>query len=219
MDSFFLISIKNLNFSYLEGRNLLNNLNFTLRKGEKIGLTGPNGAGKTTLFHLIMGLLKPNSGTIEIFQKVRKEEKDFTKVRERIGLLFQDSDDQLFCPTVEEDIAFGPLNLAKSQKETRAIVAETCKRLGLKGFEKRITYQLSEGEKRLVALATVVAMHPECYLLDEPFAGLDETTTQRFLKYLKEEVETYIIIAHDRELLKETVDNIYILNDGKIENT
>lgn len=214
-----MINIKNLNFSYPNGKNVFNGLDFSLKKGDKIGLTGPNGSGKTTLFHLIMGLLKPNSGEIEIFGKVRKEEKDFIEVRQRIGLLFQDSDDQLFSPTVEEDIAFGPLNLGKSHEEARGIVKETCERLGLSGFEKRVTHRLSGGEKRLVALATVVAMHPECYLLDEPFAGLDETTTQRFLSYLREHTETYIIITHDRELLKETVDKIYILNNGKIEKS
>ena len=214
-----MINIKNLSFSYPNGRKIFNGLEFSLQKGEKVGLIGPNGAGKTTLFHLIMGLLKPNFGEIEIFGKVRKEEKEFMEVRQRIGLLFQDSDDQLFSPTVEEDIAFGPLNLGKSHEEARGIVAETCKRLGLSGFEKRVTHRLSGGEKRLVALATVVAMNPECYLLDEPFAGLDETTTQRFLEYLREHTETYIIITHDRELLKETVDNICILNSGKIEKT
>jgi cobalt/nickel transport system ATP-binding protein len=214
-----LINIKNLNFSYPNGKNVFNGLDFSLKKGDKIGLTGPNGAGKTTLFHLIMGLLNPNSGEIKIFEKVRKHEKDFIEVRQRIGLLFQDSDDQLFSPTVEEDIAFGPLNLGKSHEEARGIVKETCERLGLSGFEKRVTHRLSGGEKRLVALATVVAMHPECYLLDEPFSGLDETTTQRFLRYLREHTETYIIITHDRELLKETVNNIYILNNGKIEKS
>jgi cobalt/nickel transport system ATP-binding protein len=214
-----LINIKNLSFNYPNGRRIFTGLDFSLQKGKKIGLVGPNGAGKTTLFHMIMGLLRPTSGTIEIFGKVRKEEKDFSEVRQRIGLLFQDSDDQLFSPTVEEDIAFGPLNLGKSHEETRGIVRETCKRLGLSGFEKRVTHRLSGGEKRLVALATVVAMNPECYLLDEPFAGLDETTTQRFVRYLKEHTETYIIITHDRELLKETVDDIYILNGGKIVKT
>jgi cobalt/nickel transport system ATP-binding protein len=214
-----LINIKNLSFNYPNGRRIFNNLEFSLRKGEKVGLIGPNGAGKTTLFHLIIGLLRSNFGEIEIFGKVRKEEKDFIEVRQRIGLLFQDSDDQLFSPTVEEDIAFGPLNLGKSHEEARGIVRETCERLGLSGFEKRVTHRLSGGEKRLVALATVVAMNPECYLLDEPFAGLDETTTQRFLKYLKEHVETCIIITHDRELLKETVNTTCILDNGKIEKT
>lgn len=212
----YLIEVRDLVFSYANGRKVFNSLNFSFKRGDRIGITGPNGAGKTTLLHLIMGLLKPNSGEIEIFGKVRKEEKDFTEVRQRIGLLFQDSDDQLFCPTVEEDIAFGPLNLGKSLEEAKAIVRETCENLGLRGFEKRVTHRLSSGEKRLVALATVVAMNPECLLLDEPTAGLDETTTEKFLRYLKGHTDTYAIITHDREFLKDAVDRIYMLKDSKI---
>lgn len=211
MSGEYFIDIKNLSFSYPSGKNVFNGLNFSLKKGDKIGLTGPNGAGKTTVFHLIVGLLKPDSGEIRIFGKVRKEEKDFTEVRQRIGLLFQDSDDQLFCPTVEEDIAFGPLNLGKSHEEAKAIVREICERLGLSGLEKRVTHCLSGGEKRLVALATVVAMNPECFLLDEPVTGLDEETTERFLKYLKEHADTYAIITHNHEFLKNAVDRIYII--------
>lgn len=211
-----LIEIRDLGFSYTRGRMVFNGLNFALTRGERIGITGPNGAGKSTLLHLIMGLLKATSGEIRVFGKPRREEKDFTEVRQRIGLLFQDSDDQLFCPTVEEDIAFGPLNIGKSQQEARAIVRETCERLGLSGFEKRVTHHLSGGEKRLVALATVVAMNPECFLLDEPIAGLDEETTERFLRYLKEHADTYIIVTHDREFLKDAVEKIYLLKDGKI---
>jgi cobalt/nickel transport system ATP-binding protein len=215
-DTEYLIDIKNLNFTYPNGRNVFNSLDFSLKKNDRIGLIGPNGAGKTTLLHLVMGLLKPNSGEIEIFGKTRKEEKDFVEVRKKIGFLFQDSDDQLFCPTVEEDISFGPLNLGKSHEEARAIVSDTCKKLGLNGYEKKITHRLSGGEKRLVALATVVAMHPECYLLDEPATGLDESTTEILLSYLKENAETYIIITHDRNFLKHAADKIYVLKDGHI---
>ncbi|MEW6001163.1 MAG: ABC transporter ATP-binding protein [Nitrospirota bacterium] len=212
----YLIEIWDLGFSYANGRKVFDGLNFSLKRRERIGLTGPNGAGKTTFFHLITGLLKPDSGEIKIFGKVRRHEKDFIEVRQKIGLLFQDSDDQLFSPTVEEDIAFGPLNLGKSLEETRTIVRETCERLGLSGFEKRVTHRLSGGEKRLVALATVVAMNPECYLLDEPITGLDEKTADKFLRYLKEHADTYVIITHDRGFLKGAVDRIYMLNDSKI---
>jgi cobalt/nickel transport system ATP-binding protein len=211
-----MIKITNLHFSYSNGTKVFDGLTFSLNDREKVGLTGPNGAGKTTLFHVIMGLLKPESGTVEISEKVRREEKDFLEVRRNIGLLFQDSDDQLFCPTVEEDIAFGPLNIGKSHEEAHEIVHDTCDKLGLNGFEKRVTHRLSGGEKRLVALATVVAMHPACYLLDEPVAGLDEATTQRFLNYLREHADTYMIIAHDRTFLERATDKIYELRDGTI---
>lgn len=212
-----IIDIRDVHFGYENGKTVFRGLNFTLRSKERVGLVGPNGAGKTTLFHLIMGLLRPSSGSIRVFQQVRKTESDFAEVRKRIGLLFQESDDQLFCPTVEEDIAFGPLNLGKTHDEARLIVKETCEKLGLGGFEQRVIHRLSGGEKRLVALATVIAMHPECYLFDEPTAGLDEETTMRFLHYLKHDADTYIIITHNHELLKHVVDKVYTVSDGSLK--
>jgi cobalt/nickel transport system ATP-binding protein len=211
-----MINIGNLHFGYQNGKEVFHGLNFTLHEKERIGLVGPNGSGKTTLFHLIMGLLKPSAGRIEIFHKIRSTENDFTEVRQRIGFLFQESDDQLFCPTVEEDISFGPLNLGKSHDEALLIVRETCEKLGLSGYEKRVTHRLSGGEKRLVALATVVAMHPECYLFDEPTTGLDDKTTGRFLDYLHNYTDTYIIITHNRELLTHAVDKVYTLDNGSL---
>lgn len=212
-----LIKISDLHFSYQNGKMVFQGLDFSLKKGERIGLVGPNGAGKTTLFHIVMGLLKPLSGSIEIFQRVRKAEADFLEVRQRIGLLFQDSDDQLFCPTVEEDIAFGPLNLGKSHKEAQEIVKETCAKLGLSGYETRITHRLSGGEKRRVALATVMAMQPECYLFDEPTSGLDEASTQSFLEYLNEQAGTYVMITHNHDLLSKNIDRVFRLSDGKLQ--
>jgi len=163
-----------------------------------------------------MGLLKPSSGSLELFDKSRKSEEDFLEVRQRIGLLFQDSDDQLFCPTVEEDIAFGPLNLEKTHEEAQVIVKETCAKLGLSGYERRITHRLSGGEKRLVALATVMAMNPECYLLDEPTTGLDDGASKRLLSYLNEHADTYIMITHNHDLLSHTADRVYELVEGAL---
>ena len=165
------INLSDISFAYSGNATVLDKLNLQLYSGERLGLIGPNGSGKTTLFHIIMGLLKPSSGIIEIFGKQVSEEKDFRSVRERIGLLFQDADDQLFSPTVLEDVAFGPLNLGKSQDEARDIAHRTLDVLGLSGFEDRITYKLSGGEKKLVSLATVLAMEPEILLLDEPSNG------------------------------------------------
>lgn len=216
MDNKKILEVKDLYFSYPHGRKIFEGLNFSLQRGDKIGLVGSNGSGKTTLFHLIMGLLKPDKGEIYVFGKKRAEDNDFFEVRQRIGLLFQDSDDQLFCPTVEEDIAFGPLNLGKAKEEVELIVRETCKKLGISGMEKRVTYRLSGGEKRLVALSTLIAMNPESLLLDEPTSGLDEETTKRLLGYLKNEIETYVIVTHDHEFLRRAVDDVYLLKDGKI---
>jgi len=210
-----IIKLSNITFHY-DGRVVLNNLSLEIYEGDRVGLMGPNGSGKTTLLYIIMGLLKPSSGTVEIFGKIRQKEKDFIEVRQKIGLLFQDSESQLFCPTVKEDIAFGPLNLGKSKEEALKIVKETCEILGLSGFEDRVTYKLSGGEKRLVALATVIAMKPLCYLLDEPSSGLDENTTERLLKFLKNNTETYLLVSHDKNFITSATDKVYIINNGKI---
>ncbi|HOM18305.1 MAG TPA: ABC transporter ATP-binding protein, partial [Thermoguttaceae bacterium] len=179
-----LIRLEEVCFAYDPGRMVLNQCHLSLRPGERVGLVGPTGGGKTTLLHLIVGLLRPTAGRVEIFGKPRTKEADFLEVRRRVGLLFQDADDQLFFPTVAEDVAFGPLNLGKPEEEVRRLVRETLAELGLAGYENRIIYRLSGGEKRLAALAGVLAMQPEVLLLDEPFAGLDEKTAQRVLDIL-----------------------------------
>jgi cobalt/nickel transport system ATP-binding protein len=211
------IKIADLSFAYPYRDYVFKKFNFNFFKGERIGLVGPNGSGKTTLFHLIMGLLHPAEGKIEIFGKEQKVENDFVEVRERIGLVFQDPDDQLFSPTVAEDIAFGPLNLRKNHQETKKILKETLEILGLSGFEDRMTYNLSYGEKRLVSLATVWAMQPEILLLDEPTIWLDEETIEKIVQILNSYPHlSYIIISHDKKFLKETTDSIYLMDNGKI---
>jgi cobalt/nickel transport system ATP-binding protein len=140
-----IIKIDGISFHYPGAAPVLKDLDFTLFEGDRIGLIAPNGSGKTTLFHIIMGLLKPTAGRIEIFGQRVAEEEDFVDVRRRIGLLFQDADDQLFSPTVLEDVAFGPLNLGKSKQEAIAISRKTLSFLGLDGFEDRITIRLSGG--------------------------------------------------------------------------
>jgi len=213
-----IIKIIDLSFAYPTRDYVFNKFNFDFFKGERIGLVGPNGSGKTTLFNLIMGLLRPIEGKIEIFRKERKVENDFVEVRERIGLVFQDPDDQLFSPTVAEDIAFGPLNLRRNRKETEKILKETLETLGLAGFEDRITYNLSYGEKRLVSLATVWAMQPEILLLDEPVIWLDEKTIEKIVQILNSNPHlSYIIISHDKNFLKKTTKHIYQMDNGEIK--
>lgn len=209
------ISLKSICFDY-SGGQILNNLNLEIEKRDRIGLLGPNGCGKTTLSHIIMGLLTPVSGTIEIFGKRMESEKDFCSVRGKIGFMFQDSDDQLFCPTVIEDVAFGPLNLGQSPEQARQTVKRTLRSLNLEGFEERVTYKLSGGEKRLVSLATVLAMEPEFLILDEPTTGLDEQTTERLVEILTQSELGYMIISHDRDFVKRTTNKLLQLKDGQI---
>ncbi len=211
-----LINLEGISFKYPGGPPVLKTLEFKLHRGDRIGLIAPNGSGKTTLLHIIMGLLRPVSGQLEIFGRPMKEEIDFAAVRRRIGLLFQDADDQLFSPTVLEDVAFGPLNLGKSKYEAIKIAQKTLAFLGLEGFEDRITFKLSGGEKRLVSLATVLAMEPEVLLLDEPMTGLDAATKAKLTEILAGIDLSYILISHDFDFLADTADAIYTMEDGKI---
>jgi len=211
-----IINLKDISFSYSEDKIVLDHLSFHLHRGDRIGLVGPNGSGKTTLLHIIMGLLRPSSGRVELFGKPANEEKDFRAARRRIGLLFQDADDQLFSPTVLEDVAFGPLNLGKPPEEARDTALKTLARLDLSGFENRITYKLSGGEKGLVSLATVLAMDPEVLLLDEPTNGLDEDTEEKITDILKGLNLSCIFISHNLDFLSKCTDRTYAMSNGKI---
>ena len=211
-----IINLQNISFSYPGGNPVLDQLDFQFYRGNRIGLVAPNGSGKTTFFHLIMGLNPPTSGTMEIFGNPITSDKDFEEVRQRIGFLFQDPDDQLFSPTVIEDVAFGPLNLGKSKQDAIDIARKTLAEVGLKGFEDRITFKLSGGEKRLVSLATVLAMEPEVLLLDEPLNALDVETSKKIAEIISNLEQSYIIISHDIDFALYTTDKVCTIKDGKI---
>jgi cobalt/nickel transport system ATP-binding protein len=211
-----LFRLSGVSFSYDPQRPVLREADFELRRGDRVALVGRNGAGKTTLFHLMAGLRFPQSGTIEAFGKLRRSDKDFADVRARAGLMFQDSDDQLFCPTVAEDVAFGPLNLGKTAAEAQAIVRHTLASLGLEGFENRVTYKLSGGQRRLVALAAVLAMEPDALLLDEPTNALDTETEARLIDILKALPQTLMVISHDEAFLAQVTNRRVRLEHGKL---
>lgn len=211
-----LINLENVQFTFSGGRQVLRDISFQLREGERLGLIGPNGSGKTSLFHVIMGLLKPECGKIELFGQRMETEKDFKKVRKMIGLLFQDPDDQLFSPTVLEDVAFGPLNQGKTVAEAKDIARDTLESLGLLGIEDRVTYKMSGGEKRLVSLATVLAMKPKVLLLDEPTTGLDPETTEKMIEILTTLDLAYVFISHDMGFIAKTTDKVCGMINGQI---
>ena len=196
-----LIKLQNIYFSYPEDITVFKGLNFNLQKGDRIGLVGPNGSGKSTLFFIIMGLLTPQTGTITIGGKECRTEKDFESVRRNIGFLFQDPDDQLFSPTVEEDISFGPYNLGKSPQEVKANVESLCERFGITALREWVTYKLSWGQKRLVCLAGILAMEPEVLILDEPTAGVDDAVKEKLIGYLQETDQTVLTASHDHHFL------------------
>jgi len=209
------VLLDEVTFGYASaGRPVLDRCRLELNAGQRLGLIGPNGSGKTTLLALVVGLVRPQAGRVEVLGKTRTVEADFQEIRGPVGLLFQDSDDQLFCPTVAEDVAFGPLNLGKTRQQVRRIVAGALESLGLGGYEDRVTYKLSGGEKRLVALATVLAMAPEVLLLDEPAAGLDVEATQRVVSVLRALPQAMLVVSHDREFLSRVTGGTVELRSG-----
>jgi len=197
-----IIALRGVSFAYEPGRTVFHGLNLALEPGQRLGLTGPNGSGKSSLLQVIVGLLQPGEGEVEVMGKACAGEPDFVQVRRQVGLLFQDSDDQLFCPTVLEDVAFGPLNCGKTADEAIVVARDTLARLGLAGFEERVTYRLSGGEKRLVALAGVLAMEPRVLLLDEPSAGLDTDAEERLMDILAGLSQEMLVVSHNRAFLE-----------------
>jgi cobalt/nickel transport system ATP-binding protein len=210
-----LLSLERLCLTYPD-RTVLADVNFTLYPGERVALLGANGAGKTTLLELMVGLNKPASGRIVAFGRPRLCERDFREVRARAGLLFQDSDNQLFSPTVLEDVAFGPLNLGRSRQQALAVARRTLEELGIGNFAERITYKLSGGEKRLVALATVLAMEPDVLLLDEPTTGLDEETEHFLMNYLLRLPQAMVFVSHDAAFVEQLATRAVILKNGNL---
>ena len=211
-----IIQMEKISFSYPNGRVILKDMDFNLKKGQKIGLIGHNGSGKSTFLQILVGLLKASTGNLFFHGTSVKTEKEFRKVREEIGLVFQNSDDQLFSPTVMEDISFGLLNNGMTPEVARHKTLKLLDELDLKGFEDRITYRLSGGEKRLVALSTVLVMEPEVLLLDEPFTGLDESTRDRIIDILNNLDISYIIVSHEFDSLARTTRDICSMEGGRI---
>ncbi len=211
-----LFELKGIRFAYPHHHTVLDGVDFRVQRAERVALTGANGAGKSTLFHIMVGLLKPRAGTVIAFGAERRTEPDFREVRRRAGLVFQDPDDQLFCPTVAEDVAFGPLNLGKSREQAFAIVEETLAHLHLDHLRDRVTHRLSGGEKRLVSLASVLAMRPEVLLLDEPTNALDDDTRERLIEILSNLPQALVVISHDAHFRRKVTSHQFCLEEGRI---
>ena len=211
-----LIRLEQISFAYPGRPPVLAGAEFALGPGQRLGIVGPNGAGKSTLFLIAMGLLKPSAGKVWGLGRECREEKDFRPLRAAVGFCFQDPDDQLFSLTVREDVAFGPLHMGRKRDEALAIVSHTLTELGLAGFEDRVTYHLSGGERRMVSLATVLAMQPQALLLDEPTAGLDPDTQARLEQVLLDSGLPWAIVSHDRRFLERTCDEVLRLEQGRL---
>lgn len=214
------LSTENLSFTYPDGTQALKNINIEIEKGEKVAIIGPNGAGKSTLFSHFNGLTEPTSGCVKIEDKPISFEKDeLLKVRQKVGIVFQDPNDQLFAPTVKEDIAFGPMNLGLSYDEVEKRVEDALKMVGMENYEDKIPHHLSGGQQKRIAIAGIIAMKPELMILDEPTAGLDPDGVEKVLNImnqLNEEGMTLIISSHDIDMISKYADKIFVLYNGEI---
>ncbi len=214
------LSIKNLNYTYPDGTHALKNVNMEILKGQKVAIMGPNGAGKSTLFSHLNGLTEPTSGHIELDGEVMKyDKKTLLEVRQKVGIVFQDPNDQLFAPTVKEDVAFGPMNLGLSYEEVEKRVNEALELVGMEKFRDKTPHHLSGGQQKRVAIAGIVAMRPEIMILDEPTAGLDPEGVDKVLNILNDlnkEGMSIVISSHDIEMVNGFAEKIFVLNEGKI---
>lgn len=213
------LATKNLSFIYPDGTKALKNVNIEIKRGEKIAIIGPNGAGKSTLFSHFNGLSEPTSGHVEIDgEKVEYKKEKLLQVRQKVGIVFQDPNDQLFAPTVKEDIAFGPMNLGLDYDEVEKRIDESLKMVGMEGFENKTPHHLSGGQQKRIAIAGIVAMRPEIMILDEPTAGLDPEGVNKVLNILNKlnkEGMSIVISSHDIEMVNEFAEKIFVLYNGE----
>ena len=212
------VEVRELRFAYPNGAQALDGVTFSVEEGECVGIIGPNGCGKSTLLLHLNGVLPEKlSGVpnVSIFEKPLTPDTIF-HARQQVGLLFQDPDDQLFCPTVYEDVAFGPKQFGFSDEETERLVESTLARVGLSGFEDRSPHHLSGGEKQRVCLAGILACRPKILALDEPTSNLDPRGKRELKGYLKEIAVTKIIASHDLEMIVELCPRTIILDTGRI---
>lgn len=192
-----IVGVEDIQFRFAQGDAIIEGFSMTLDAGERVVITGPNGAGKTTFLHILLGFLRPERGRIAVLGQERNTPADFVEVRRLLGMVFQDSHDQVFCPTVWEDVAFGPANLGLQGETLDARVNEVLTRLDLERLRDTPTHHLSHGQRRMVALAGVLAMEPRALLLDEPTAGLDAKAEARLLDVLLGLPQEMIVVSHN----------------------
>ena len=213
-----MLEVKNIKYSYNKDYQALKGVSLKVEEGEMVALLGKNGAGKSTLFLHLNGIYKPDEGQVFIEgEELKYDKKSLLKFRQKVGIVFQNPDDQIFAPTVEEDVAFGPLNLKLPMEEVQKRVTEALARVGMSGYEKKAPHHLSGGQKKRVAIAGILAMKPKIMVLDEPTAGLDPqgvTDLSKLLKELNDEGITIIISTHEVNLVPNYAQKVFVLVDG-----
>jgi len=210
------LEVQALHYAYPDGQMALRGVSFVIQPGETVGLIGSNGAGKSTLLLHLNGVLRPASGVVRV-TGLPVTAANLMAVRRQVGLVFQDPDDQLFMPTVQEDVAFGPLNMGLPACEVQARVAQALATVGASHLASRAPYRLSGGEKRMVAMAGVLAMAPTVLVQDEPSAGLDPAARRRLITLLASFAHTQLIASHDLDLVQDVCTRVLVMREGVIE--
>ena len=208
------IEVKDLHFSYPDGHQALYGVNLYISPGEKVALVGPNGAGKSTLMLHLNGILHDRGKVFVCGKPVGKE--TIGEVRASVGLVFEDPDDQLFSPTVFDDVAFGPIYMGMPELEVRKSVDDALQAVDMEGFESRVSHHLSNGEKKRVAIATVLAMDPEIPVLDEPTSGLDPRSRRGLINLLGDLPQTMLVSTHDIHMVSDLFERTIVIDGGEI---
>ncbi len=211
----FALEVKNLSYAYPDGHQALREVSLALCPGEKVALVGPNGAGKSTLLAHLNGILDKQTGLIRI-GGLELNHQTVARVRAMVGLVFQSPDDQLFSPTVFDDVAFGPIYQGLPADEVRARVDEALRMVHMEDYIRRVSYHLSVGEKKRIAIATVLSMKPDVLILDEPTAGLDPRARRTLIELLRELPQTMIVATHDLPMVRELLPRTVIMDGGQI---
>jgi cobalt/nickel transport system ATP-binding protein len=209
------IEIENLSYNYPDGHEALRDISLTVSAGETVAFIGPNGAGKSTLLLHLNGILRNGNGTVGIFG-LPLEEKHLKEIRRRVGLVFQNPDDQLFSPAVFDDVAFGPMSMGCVEEEVRRRVRQALRQVGMGDHERRSPHHLSLGEKKRIAIATVLSMSPEVLVIDEPTSSLDPRGRWELIELLRELPQTKVIATHDLEMVQALCQRAVLLAGGRV---
>jgi cobalt/nickel transport system ATP-binding protein len=209
------IEIENLSFSYPDGQRALQDISLAVSAGETVAFIGPNGAGKSTLLLHLNGILRSGNGAVRVLG-LPVEEKHLKEIRRSVGLVFQNPDDQLFSPTVFDDVAFGPISMECPEEEVRQRVKQALEQVGMSGHERRSPHHLSVGEKKRIAIATVLSMSPEMLVIDEPTSNLDPRGRWELIELLRGLPLTKVIATHDLEMVQVLCQRAILLDSGQV---
>lgn len=209
------VEVRQLHYSYPDGREAIRNISLSIHHGESVGIIGANGAGKSTLLLLLTGILFPSSGEV-LVGDIHVTRKTLPMIRQRLGMVLQDPDDQLFLPTVYDDVAFGPRNYGLNDQEVGERVQRALETVGISYLSHRAPFKLSGGEKRAASIATVLSLDPDILIMDEPTTGLDPRSRRKLIHLLDSFDHTKIIASHDLEMVLATCSRVILMEDGEV---